>query len=354
MAEAIRVAVVGAGIGAQHVAALEAMTEAFSVDVICDLDRARAEALAGMTRGARVETDLDAVLGDGGIDLVDICLPPHLHLSAMQAALAAGKAVVCEKPLVASLSEMDALEASAMAAGRPVFPVFQYRFGPGFAKLGALIEAGLAGRPLVAALETHWNRGADYYAVPWRGTWAGERGGALLTHAIHSHDLLTMIFGPVARVQAFLATRVNEIETEDCAALAITHENGALATSSVTLGAAEDTTRLRFCFEGLTAESGLSPYTPAKDDWRLTARAPRLQSEVDAIAQSVAEAPLGYLGLFGEIAKAMRGAQNRAVTLQDARASLEFVTAAYASSRSGQPESLPIAKDHPLYGDWTP
>ena len=58
----------------------------------------------------------------------------------------AGKAVVCEKPLVGSLAEMDALETAAKVTGCPVFPVFQYRFGPGFAKLRALMEAGIAGK----------------------------------------------------------------------------------------------------------------------------------------------------------------------------------------------------------------
>jgi predicted dehydrogenase len=57
--------------------------------------------------------------------------------------------------------------------------------------------------------------------VPWRGTWAGEAGGAILGHAIHAHDLLCRYFGPVAQVQARLATRVNEIETEDCAAVSM-------------------------------------------------------------------------------------------------------------------------------------
>ena len=101
-------------------------------------------------------------------------------------------------------------------------------------------------------------------------------------------------FGPVAEVTALTDTRVNAIETEDCAALALRMENGALATSSVTLGAGEDTTRLRFCFRGLTAESGSAPYAPAEDDWRFTARAPVTQAEVDAVLEEV---PQGHAGL---------------------------------------------------------
>lgn len=354
MADPIRVGIIGAGIGAQHVAAFRQLPDLFEVAAICDLDRARAEGLAAQTSGAKVETDLERVLSDGSIDLVDICLPPHLHLPVMLSTLAAEKAVICEKPLVTSLGEMDALENAAERSGRRVFPVFQYRFGPGTAKLRALIDAGLAGKPFVASLDTHWNRGTDYYAIPWRGTWAGERGGAVLTHAIHAHDLLTSVFGPVASVSAHLATRVNEIETEDCAALAIVHANGALATSSITLGAADDTSRLRLVFEGLTAESGRLPYTPATDDWTFTARAPQSQADIDAVLADLPEVPLGYLGLFTEIAKALKGAPNTAVSLADARASLDFITALYTSSRNGRAELLPIAKDHPLYEGWLP
>ena len=84
---------------------------------------------------------------------------------------------------------------------------------------------------MVASLETHWNRGKDYYSKPWRGTWEGEQGGAILSHSIHIHDLVNMILGPVSNVFAKLTTRVNNIEVEDCAALSVEMENGALVTS---------------------------------------------------------------------------------------------------------------------------
>ena len=88
-----------------------------------------------------------------------------------------------------------------------------------FLNLRHLLNQVLAGKPLVASLETHWNRGKDYYSKPWRGTWNGEQGGAILSHSIHIHDLISMIFGSVSSVFAKLTTRVNDIEVEDCAAL---------------------------------------------------------------------------------------------------------------------------------------
>lgn len=75
----------------------------------------------------------------------------------------------CEKPLVNSLAQADALIAAAQMANRTVTPVFQYRFGLAMDQLQALKSAGLTGKPFMASLETHWNRNADYYAIPWRG-----------------------------------------------------------------------------------------------------------------------------------------------------------------------------------------
>ncbi len=354
MPDPIRVAIIGAGIGAQHLDAYLTLPERFVVRTICDLDTARAKPLAERAPGCTVTADYEATLADPGIDLVDICLPPHLHLEACLAALAPGKDVICEKPLVSSLADADTLaEAEARAPGR-VFPVFQYRFGLGASQLRALIDAGLAGEPFVASLETHWNRDAAYYATPWRGTWAGEQGGAVLGHAIHIHDWLSFIVGPVASVHAELATRVNDIETEDCAALSIRMQSGALVTSSITLGAAGDTSRMRFVFRGLTAESGLAPYKPAEDAWTFTARAPVTQGEIDAVLANVPAPRAGFAGLFEAVADTLNGREAHPVTLEDGRRSLEFVTAVYASARSGAPVALPLGKDHPLYAGWLP
>lgn len=350
----IRAAIVGAGIGAEHLAGYRALPDRFRVAVMCDLDTARAAKATGGDPAIAVSGDLASVLADPEIDLIDICLPPHLHFPVSVQALEAGKHVICEKPIVRSLDEADQLEAAARASGRQVFPVFQYRYGHALAQLGALQAAGLAGKPYVASLETHWNRDAAYYAVPWRGTWAGEAGGSLLGHAIHVHDLLCHVLGPVAEVAALTDTRVNEIETEDCAALVFRMENGALATSSVTLGAGNDTTRLRFCFDGLTAESGSAPYTPAQDRWRFIARAPVTQEAVDAVLARVHVPLAGFAGYLEAVADALEGRAGREVTLEDGRRSIELVSAIYQSARTGAPQRLPLPADSPVYNGWMP
>lgn len=353
MSRIINVAIVGAGIGAEHLDAYRQLPDRFHVKTVCDLDGARAASIVGDDDIA-VETDFSTVLADPAIDIVDICLPPHLHFANALLALKSGKHVICEKPLATSLKDVDALVEEAARVGRRLFPVFQYRYGPAMDQLKTLVDAGLTGKPFAASLETHWNRGVDYYAVPWRGTWAGEQGGAVLGHAIHNHDLLMHIMGPVARLSAMITTRVNDIETEDCAAITFQMENGAVATSSITLGAATDTTRLRVCFEGLTAQSGTAPYAPANDTWTFQARDLDKQSEIDAVLASVSTRHFGFAGFFEAIADCLNDNAHNEVSLLDGRRSIELVTAIYQAARTQSSVALPLGPDTPHYDGWLP
>tara|TARA_B100001093_G_C26708354_1_gene962278 strand:- start:67 stop:1140 length:1074 start_codon:yes stop_codon:yes gene_type:complete len=352
-----QVAIIGTNIGAKHYEDFKKIPERFNVHTLCGLTRKAIDKILQSNIETNISLNFDDVLKIKEIDIIDICLPPHLHFSACKKSLEAGKNVICEKPLVSSLKEIDELEKISKETGKLIFPVFQYRYGLGFSKLKALIKSGLTGKSLIASLETHWNRGKDYYSKPWRGTWDGEQGGAILSHSIHIHDLLSMILGPVSNVFAKLTTRVNDIETEDCAALSIQMENGTLVTSSITLGAANDTSRLKFCFDGLTVESGASPdkpYNPADDEWKFLPRAPITQNKIDEVIFKVKKSSSWYEGMFSEIANKLDGLPSDEVTLLDARKSLEFVTAVYDSSRQNKNIKLPIDKENPLYNSWLP
>ena len=352
-----QVAIIGTNIGAKHFEDFQKVSDKFNVHTVCGLTKDSIENILPANSNTNISLNFEDVLKIKEIDIVDICLPPHLHFSACKKSLEAGKHVICEKPLVSSLEEIDQLKEISNKTGKTIFPVFQYRYGPGFSKLKALIKSGVAGKPLVASLETHWNRGKEYYSKAWRGTWEGEQGGAILSHSIHIHDLVSMILGPVSNVFAKLTTRVNDIEVEDCAALSIEMENGALVTSSITLGAANDTSRLRFCFEGVTVESGASPekpYNPADDEWKFISRTPIKQKQIDEILSKVEETKSWYAGMFDEIANKLDGKNSDEVTLLDARKSLEFVTAVYNSSRFKRDINLPINNDNPFYSSWLP
>jgi predicted dehydrogenase len=351
MTKRLRVGVVGCGVGVNHIKAYQELPELFAVEALCDIDAERAARTAGEHGIAAVGSDFTAFIGQD-LDIVDICTPSGLHFEQARAALRAGRHVVVEKPLASSLAEADTLAELERKSGKRLCPVFQYRFADGIAQLLHLRKKGFAGKAYAATIETHWRRLPEYYANPWRGRWATELGGCLVTHAIHNHDLLTYVLGPIGSVYALTSTLVNPIETEDCAAAALEMKDGSFATLSVTLGAEEDMSRLRFCFEGLTAESNRSPYNPGAAPWRFIAADPGRQAAIDAAIAEVPPAPERYAGQFLRLHVALTADAPLPVTIADARASLELVTAAYHSARTGKRVMLPIGRDHPLYHGW--
>jgi len=352
------IAVVGAGIGERQTSGLMRLQDRFRIKVICDRNAERAGKLAdqiaraGAPRPDVVSDFGDELLGRSDVDIVSVCLPPFLHFEASKRTLEAGKHTVCEKPLVGSLAEVDALERITAASGRMLMPVFQYRFGRGLQKAKHLLHSGAAGKVYAASIETHWTRGMDYYAVPWRGKLSTEFGGALLGHSIHIHDILTELLGPVASVSALAAVRVNPIETEDCAAVIFEMVNGALVTSSTTLGSADELTRLRVACENVTMISNPSPYTPDREPWSFIPKAPRDEAFLAAAMADAPDGAEGYTGQFARYHDALEGKSALPVNVTDAYRSIELASAMYHSARTGERVRLPIAKDHPVYGGW--
>ena len=355
----LRVAIVGAGIGELHAVAFEQLGALFEVTLVSDRDGARAGRLAekfvaaGLSRPQLAADFTDAAVTGEAVDVVSVCLPPFLHGQAVRRALEAGKHVICEKPLVASLRELDALAALAATRGVRLMPVFQYRFGNGLAKARRLIETGAAGRIYLTTIETHWTRGPDYYAVGWRGRRETELGGVLAGHAIHAHDLLTHLVGDVRSVSAMTAVRVNDIETEDCGGVLFEMADGSIAVSSATLGSADEISRVRVCCENVTMLSSLSPYAQTSEPWSFIAKAPK---EPAFIERAMAGAPTGaegYAEQFRRFHACLTAGGPMPVTLAEGRRSIELLSAIYHSSRTGERVRLPVGPDHPAYAGWS-
>ena len=352
MGDPYRVAVVGLGIGRLHVRAYRRLRDRYTVTAVCDIDQQVAAEVAGRI-DAEVLTFEDALSRDD-IDVVDLCTPPALHRDQVVTALDAGKHVVCEKPLVGSLADADLLAAAAERARGQLMPIFQYRFGTGLQQMRALVDEGVAGRAYTSSVELAWRRRADYYAVPWRGRWETELGGVLLAQAIHLLDMLTFIAGPVARVFCRTTTRVNDVEVEDCAVASLELGDGSLASVTATLGSADELSRHRFHFANLSAESGTEPYTSSSAPWKIVPETEEVAGEVARVLAAVPSGRDGWEGQFERFADALDSGAPPPVSLADARASLELITALYASARWREDVSLPIPKDHPMYQGWRP
>ena len=335
---------VGLGIGRLHLFAWQSLSDRFEIAGVCDVDPKALE----RGGGDLPRLDWEAALADRSIDIIDLCTPPHLHVHQIEEALAAGKHVVCEKPVAGSLRDLDRLQEAEEASGRTVMPVFQYRFGAGLQKLHRLVTCGVAGEPLTVTIEVAWRRRDGYYAVPWRGKWATERGGVVLSHAQHGIDMATLIVGPVKAVSSRMTTKVNPIETEDCAAAILETESGALITLSATLGSSTEISRHRFCFSRLVAESNTFPYTNSSEPWTFTGDSPEDGAAIEECLDDFTATPEGYAGQFGK----WTPGEHPPVTLADARAALEIVTAMYHAAEVRREVTLPITPDHPAYGGW--
>jgi predicted dehydrogenase len=352
MAGKLRVGVVGGGIGRDHIASYKSLPEQFEVLAICDLDTAKASAIASEHNIPVVTSNINDLYGIADLDVIDICTPSHLHYRQTHEVLESGKHAICEKPVTGSLKQADDLIRAEAASNKRVMPIFQYRFGNGLQKLKWLRDEGVAGRAILTTAETAWRRRAAYYAVPWRGKWATELGGALVTLAIHAHDIVYYLLGPARSLAAHTATLVNPIETEDTAAVSLHMADGSLATFSVTTGSTVEISRHRFCFSGLTAESNLRPYSNSGDDWTFTGDTPEIDSQIAETLARFEPLPEGKAGQFYRFSKAIQHGTELPVTLADARAALELITAIYESARTRQVVELPLPNDHPLYEGW--
>lgn len=348
----LRVGVVGLGMGSQHIEAYQNLPDRFEVVAVCDLNGPKAQEIAQKFQIPAYYTSFSELCQRDDLDIIDLCTPPALHFNQIKAALTIGVHVVCEKPLVGSLQELDELKRAARQANRVIMPIFQYRFGHGLQKLKYLQAQGLTGKTYLSTVETAWRRRAEYYAVPWRGKWETELGGTMVSHAIHTLDMLTYIVGPVKEIFALTTTRVNPVEVEDCVSISMRMADGSLASLSATTGSSVQISRHRFCFSNLTAESNLRPYTNSGDPWSFTGDTDELTTQIKQVLAGFVPLPESLTGQFYRFYQALRQGEPLPVSLGDARAALELLTAIYYSSYTNRSVSLPLKENHPFYGGW--
>jgi predicted dehydrogenase len=189
----LRYGVIGCGrvFGRYHLPSVRERP-AFALAAVCDSDLDSARSILGHDAGGTLlTTDLDEFFTRGRPDVVAVCTPNDQHAEPMLAALSAGIAVLCEKPLAASLQDARAIAAAA-AGARLAGVNLPYRFHdllPAFADAAS----GMDGE-ITLTFRTAGQR-------LWRpvGTWYSDAaragGGALLDLGVHALDLLTAMFG---------------------------------------------------------------------------------------------------------------------------------------------------------------
>lgn len=194
-------------IGPVHAKALET-TDNANFYAVCEPNPERAAAA-----GVKIYTGFDKMLRDENIHSVHICTPHYLHFEMIKKALAAGKEVVCEKPV--TMTEEEFRQLLALRNSEKICVVLQNRLNPCVEKLKEL--SGSLGKIIAVKGILTWLRTQDYYnRDEWRGKWATEGGGVLINQAVHTLDLMGYVCGSIRSVRAQMTTlALDGIEVED-------------------------------------------------------------------------------------------------------------------------------------------
>ena len=188
--------------------------------------------------GFPTTTDVARAIADPAVDAVLVLTPANAHLPIAEAAFAAGKHVLCEKPLEVSIERGEQLIAAGRRAGRRLGICLQHRFRSGSQRLHQVLRSGALGEIQAATMIVPWWRPQSYYDEPGRGVKARDGGGVLITQAIHSLDLFRWLLD-VDTVEAaqVRTTSLHRMETEDYAAALVRLGNGAPGTIVATVAA---------------------------------------------------------------------------------------------------------------------
>ena len=226
-----RVLLVGAGgVGRKRAAAIAAH-DGTRLVAVCDVEESSARGLAG-DYGVAALTDWSAAVRDVEADLV-IVSTTHDALSAVTvAALAAGRHVLCEKPLGRSRDEVAASVAASAAAGTVLRAGYNHRFHPAIRGLQAAAAAGDLG-PLISIRGRYGHGGRPGYDREWRADPAISGGGELLDQGAHLLDLSLWLLGDFASVVAHTQTAYWDMPVEDNAFALLRTAGGQVASLHV-------------------------------------------------------------------------------------------------------------------------
>jgi predicted dehydrogenase len=202
------------------------------VDVSPENLKKRSEQLAPTGVTPRQFSDWKQCLKEmaGEVDAVDICLPHHLHGPAIIDAAAAGKHVLCEKPMCTSLDEADRIADAVKKAGITYMSAHNQLFMPVVQEAKRMIDAGEIGRVLFLRSQDCFRAGrTSRDAWGWRADMKTQGGGELIDTGYHpSYRLLHLAGAPVVKVNGQMGRFNLTIDGEDTASVQVRFANGAI------------------------------------------------------------------------------------------------------------------------------
>jgi myo-inositol 2-dehydrogenase/D-chiro-inositol 1-dehydrogenase len=271
------------------------------------------------------------------VDVVDVCTPTDTHPEIVFAAAAAGRHVLCEKPLALDPATAEAMARACAAAGVQLYPGHVVRYFPEYVALQAAVAEGTIGTPAVLRFDRCGARPhRAWFADPARS------GGIIMDQMIHDLDFARWLAGEVETVHARVSDSAPGTPTGVVSAHVVARHRGG-AISTVTGTWARPGTRFRYGFHVAGTDGLLSHDSAADPSLRTDTGAPtdgggdRLLPDV-----SLVESP--FVAEIREFAAAFRGGPAPRVSAADGVAAVRIAAAANASLASGRPEAVEPAE----------
>jgi predicted dehydrogenase len=358
----LNIAIIGTGgISAAHIGAYLTFPKRCKITHLVDIfpEKAEQKKKDFKLADAGVFDNYKIILKDPSIDLVSVCTPPYVHAEIAIAFLKAGKNVIVEKPMAASLEECDAMIRAAAKSGKVFSPIAQNRFRDPIMNLKKTLDTGKIGKVVHAQIESYWWRGHCYYDLWWRGTWEKEGGGCTLNHAVHHIDMLGWMLGRPSKVSAMLSNASHdnaEVEDISIAAMRYGGKGGGLcatgALAQVTSSVIHHGEEQQVIFQGEKARISApwKVYASLSKSNGFPEENPKLEKELTAYYESLPALKYsGHTGQLDDVMTAIEKKKDWLIKGEDGRLTIELITAIYKAGTEGRVIDLPIKKNDPFY-----
>jgi UDP-N-acetyl-2-amino-2-deoxyglucuronate dehydrogenase len=355
--EKLGVAIIGSGgISEGHGESFSKLNDKIKVMAFMDVDINRAKLRAEQFYAPIATTDYINLLHRKDIHIIGICSPPFLHFQAIKDSLLAGKHVLCEKPVVMNLAELDEIEKLVQETGLCFGGAFQWRFGTGVQQVKDLFDNNMFGKMIYVTNNLFWHRTKEYFDVDWRHSWDKSGGGIIFNLACHGLDTLIWILGDITSVYAELDALKYDLEIEDTGSVILRFENGALGAVNATINAQYQRSHLEIIGSRLEAISSDDPYGVAYEPWQFPSMDLNYEKQVQQFLanKNYKFEPASHQRLVSDFVDAVLGKRQPTVDTKEIRRSLQVLTAIYKSNRLGKRIELPIKKDDDFYFSLNP
>ncbi|NLJ26186.1 MAG: Gfo/Idh/MocA family oxidoreductase [Firmicutes bacterium] len=297
---------------------------------VADLDQERGKQAADQL-GTTYYSSYEELLKTK-IDGVIITAANRDHRELTEMAAAAGKHILCEKPIATTLEDARAMEKVTREAGVKFQMAFPCRYIPAVHRLKAQYDSGSLGRLLAIRSTNHGRMPGGFFIDP-----EAAGGGAVIDHTVHLVDLVRWVFQTEFReVYCEMDRSFHDIPTEDCGLLTLELANGAFMTLDPSWSRPD-------CF-----------YTWG--DLYMQVVGTEMVTEVDMMRQSLERISFDrpnyqweFWGansdyyLVKEFVESFREDREPSITAQDGIRALEVALGAYESARTGRPVKIGLA-----------